>query len=217
MAGAALAVSIVALAVTGVGWFVSYWLNARTQKQALVNSLTNEARLTLTDAIRDFHDWCSDIHALAGSMPVDDITSLGQTGEHHEARTRRLLELCTDPRRLIWLRRLEEYEPLFPGTASVRVELLHMLEAACESAGSLADQHAPGSPPPKDGLEGFGTEIFDILALTWDLLIYLQDISIGQITGSRIPERAPADRSSIRLVADKRGLLSVLRPTQLEA
>ncbi len=216
MGGAALAVSIIALVITGVGWFASYWLNARTQKQALVNSLRNEARLTLTDAIRDFHDWCAEIHTLAAAMPVDDITSLAKTAEHHEATKRRLLQLCTGSRQLIWLRRLEEYETLFPGTASVRVEILHMLQAACESGSTLADQHAPGSPPPKDRLDAFGTAIFDILALTWDLLIYLQNISIGQITGSRIPERAPADPSSIRLVADKRGLLTMVRPTQLE-
>jgi hypothetical protein len=212
MAGAALAVSVVALVLTGLGWFVNSWLNARTQRQALVNSLTNDARVTLTDAIRDLHDWCVEMQTLAASMPVDDITSLGQTSEHHESRKRELVELSTDSRHFVWLRRLEEYESLFPGTASVRVELLNILMAACNSARQLALRHAPGSPPPNSDLDLFGKGINDILALTWDLLIYLQNVSIGQITGNEIRERQPLDPTSIRLIADERGCLAVCRP-----
>lgn len=90
MPSAALALSIVALVVTAVGWFVSYWLNARTQKRVLINSLTNEARITLTDAIREFYDWCVDIQSTIATTPMDDTTSLGQTADQHEARRRRL-------------------------------------------------------------------------------------------------------------------------------
>lgn len=211
MEGAALAISVIAIVLTGVGWFVNSWLNARTQRQTLVNSLTNDARVTLTDAIRDFHDWCVDIRTLAASMPVDDITSLGQTGEHHEERKRQLRELATDSRQLVWLRRLEEFEPLFPGTATVRVELLKMSMEACQAAQKLPDQHAPGSPPPKDDLDRFCEEISDILALTWDLLIYVQNVSIGRITGKKVPERQPLDPRSIRLTADQDGHLTVCR------
>ena len=159
MDGVALAVSIIALVITGVGWFVACWLNARTQKQALINSLTNEARLTLTDAIRDFHEWCSEIRNTGVFMPVDDITSLGQTPDHHEARKRELWQLSIDPRQMTWLRRLEEYEPLFPGTAHVRVELLHKVGGASDTARKLAGQHAPGAPPSEDDLDAFGTAI----------------------------------------------------------
>ena len=217
MEGAALAISVIALALTGLGWFVTSWLNARSQRQTLVNSLTNDARVTLTDAIRDFHDWCVKIQTLAQSMPVDDITSLGTTAEHHQARSRELLELSLDTRQLVWLRRLEEYEPLFPGTAKVRVEILHMNRAVCEFARKLASQHAPGSPPKKEELDRFAGAVMDMLSLTWDLLIYLQNISIGRITGHGIPERQPGDPQSIRLVADKHGVLSVCRPQTEEA
>jgi len=212
MEGAALAVSVIALLLTGLGWFVNSWLNARTQRQALVNSLTNDARVTLTDAIRDFHDWCFDIQSVAQCMPMDDITSLGQTSEHHEKRKRELLTLSTDPRQLVWLRRLEEYEPLFSGIRCVRPELLKIVSTACDSARQLAERHAPGMPPAKDDLDRFAREINDILALAWDLLVYLQNVSIGRITGNEIPERQPLDPSSIRLIADERGRLVVRGP-----
>lgn len=217
MQGAALAVSVIALVVTGVGWFVNSRLNARTQKQTLVNSLTNDARVTLTDAIRDFHDWCIEIQTRAASMPLHDITSHGQTSEHHEQRKRELRELSADARSFVWLRRLEEYEPLFPRTASIRVELLNMSRAACDGARRLADQHMPGSPPPKDDRDRFREEINDILALTWDLLIFVQNDSIGRITGNKIPQRQPLDPSSIRLTADERGCLAVYRPRREQA
>jgi hypothetical protein len=216
MAGAALAVSIIAMVITGVGWFVSHWLNSRTQKQALVNSLTNEARITLTDAIRDFHDWCCQIRSVVDSMPVDDMTSLGRTADHHETRKRRLLELSTDPRHTIWLRRLEEYETLFPETAHVRVEILDMLEGTCDTARRLADQHEPGVSSSKDDLDGFGTIVFDILALAWDILVHVQNSSIGRITGHKIAERVPKDAASVRLTTDNRGLLRIGPPNRLE-
>jgi hypothetical protein len=218
MDGAALAISIIALVITILGWFVNSLLNTRTQRRALINSLTNDARITLTDAIRDFHEWCVDIQTTVASMQVDDITSFGQTNKHHDERKRKLLELSTDSRRqLDWLRRLEEFEPLFPGTASVRVELQNILMATCRSAQQLADQHAPGSPPSNNDLDCFREEIFGILALTWDMLVYLQNVSIGKITGNKIPERQPIDPTSIRLIVDKHGYLAVCRPKQEES
>jgi hypothetical protein len=217
MDGVAIAVSVIAIVITCFGWFVSWRLNASTQRQALVNSITNDARVTLTDAIRDFQDWCADIEPTATTMPMDDITSLGQTSKYHDERKRKILELSVDSRQLLWLRRLEEYEPLFPGTASVRVELQNILMASCDSVLQLANQHAPGSPPPKDDLDRFSKEIYGILALTQNLLVYLQNVSIGQITGNKIPLRQPLDTTSIRLVADKRGCLAVCRPTHEEA
>lgn len=216
MEGAALSVSIIALVISAVGWFVASWLNARTQKQALMNSLTNEARITLIDAIRDFHDWCSRIQITASSMSVDDVTSRGQTTDHHEARSRQLRELSIDPRPMTWLRRLEEYEPLFPATAHVRIEFLDMLEKACKAARLLADQHGPGTPPRKDDRDAFEAEIMDVLALSWDLLIHVQNLSIGRITGNIIAERVPRDPSCIRLVTDSFGSLSVFRPKSRE-
>ena len=214
MEGAALAISIIALVITGVGWFVASWLNTRTQKQALINSLTNDARCTLTDAIREFQDWCVEIQTAATSMPMDDIVSHGKTGVHHEIRRRELERLSTDPRQTTWVKRLEEYEPLFPGTARVRIELLHMVGGASATAQELADQHEPGAPPSKDDLDAFGARVYDLLALTWDLLVYVQNYSIGRITGNRIPEREPEDPTSIKLVADSGGSLRVVRPKQ---
>jgi hypothetical protein len=133
---------LIALFLTVLGWIVTSCLNARTQRKALINSITNDARVTLTNAIRDFHEWCCDIQITATTMSVDDIICLGQTSKFHEERKRKLQELSTNSRRtLSWLRSLEEYETLFPGTASVRVELQNILMAACNDAQQLADRH----------------------------------------------------------------------------
>lgn len=214
---AAVTVSVIALFLTFVGWFVNSWLTTRTQKQALINSLTNDARITLTDAIRDFQDWCAEIQSLTWSMPLDGITSIRQTNEQHERTNRELRELIVDMRSFLWLRRLEEYEPLFPDTASVRVELLNRVEAANDTAWELEDQHASGSSLPENVIERFREQIMDLLALTWDLLVFVQNNSIGRITGNEIPSRQPLDPNSIRLIADQSGRLIVRSPKQEEA
>ena len=212
MGGAALAISIISLLLTSVGWFVNSWLNARTQKGALINSLTNDARIKLTDAIRNFHAWCASINASVGGMPADDITSFGRTIEHHDRRIRELLELTSNSRTLDWLQRMEEYEPLFPGTAAIRIELLHKVGAACDSARKLAELHTPGSPPPQIDRDRFQAEIYDLVALSWDLLVFIQNESIGRITGNKIPQREPPDPTAVRLIADDRGCLVIKRP-----
>jgi hypothetical protein len=84
--------------------------------------------------------------------------------------------------------------------------------AVSVSAQHLAEHHSRGSPPPRDDLNHFRKEMINILALTQDLLIYLQNVSIGQITGNKIPVRQPTDPTSIKLITDKRGNLSVYRP-----
>jgi len=89
--------------------------------------------------------------------------------------------------------------------------------AVCKSARTLADKHAPGSPPPEEEIDRFDEEVTDILALTWDLLIHVQNVSIGKITGNAIPERQPLDPQSLRLISDQRGYLSVNQPRQEEA
>jgi hypothetical protein len=216
MEGAAFAVSILALAVTGVGWFVTYRLNVRTQRMVLVNSLTNEARLTLTDAIREFHEWCCDVHVQIACMEIDLTTESRRISRLHESRSQRLRQLCMERRQMTWLRRLEEYEPLFPRTANARIELLHMLGAATHFADNLATQLAQGVLPSQEDRDACGKAFMDILSLTWDLLIYLQNESIGCITGSKIAERQPADSTSVRLVPDTKGDLVIVPPIQIE-
>jgi hypothetical protein len=107
---------------------------------------------------------------------------------------------------------MEEYEPLFPGTATIRIELLHKVGAACDSAKRLAELHAPGSTPSEIDCERFQVEIYELVALSWGLLVFIQNESIGRITGNKIPQRDPPDPSAIRLIADDQGCLVFKRP-----
>jgi hypothetical protein len=205
-------VSCLALCATCLGWYVTYRLSASNQKQGLLNSLTNDARRELTTAIRDFHDWCSELSAKVDSMPFDDITSGRKDLAHHETRSQCIIALCMDERQLTWARRLEEYELLFPGTSLARMELLQMTGAVSDRARKLARQHGQGVVPTAEERNACIEAVLDVLSLTWDMLIYLQNESIGRITGRRVPERAPTEPRSIRLRVGREGTLLVLRP-----
>lgn len=211
MDGAALSVSITALLITCLGWVVTYLSSARTQRRMLINSLTNEARESLTDAIRDCQEWCSELLGTGDSMAVDEITSGGLLTDHHDARKRRLWLLSVDPRRIAWLRRLEEYEPLFSDTGDVRVELLQMTETISDLTRKLAKEHSPGSPPLPNAISAFNTEIFDLLSVSWDLLVHIQNSSIGKLTGKSIKKRAPLNPNSTRLEVTRWGTLRLIR------
>jgi hypothetical protein len=211
MEQAALSISIIALVLTAAGWIVAYWLNDRTQKQILINTLLNEARNDLITTLREFHQWCIDLHSYSIGMKVDDITSAGQHSRYHDERKQKLTAFTWDDRRLDCFRRLEEYETLFPGTATVRVEILEMVNSVCEESKKLADQHQPGRPPSDEALDDFRRVVFDVLSLAHDLMIYIQNFSIGQITGNKVPERKPLVPNSIRLVSDKKGGLKMVR------
>lgn len=203
-----------ALAMTALGWFVTYKLNARSQRKALINSLTNEARQDMVDAIREFHDWCVDVNSCVAGMPVDDITSLGRGREHHELRRRTLIEHSLDGRTLKWAKRLEEYEPLFPYTARVREELLQKVTAVCEDLRGIADKHGGGSVPSEAERQTCTGTVMDLLALTWDLLVFIQNDSLGRLTGHRISARVPQDPDAIRLSVDGCGGLAIVRSSR---
>jgi hypothetical protein len=189
---AALYISIAGIVVSIVGWFVVHWSTDRMQQRNLVNSLRNEARISITNAIHDYHECCVDIIVCATSASVDEILAQAGVVAPHIRRSRSLRESCIDSRTHIWLRRLEEFECLFSETATARVELLYRNQHALAQMIGFADQYEQQQvSPPSSGMDAIVDEFWDLVSLTWDLLIHVQNRSIGEITGHTVPPRKP--------------------------
>jgi hypothetical protein len=208
----AIYISIAGVVISVVGWFVVHVLAVRTQRLTLVNTLRNEARIAIVDSIHQYHDCCTEIIVKASSASVDEVLARAGVASPHIDRSRSLRDACTDTRTHIWLRRLEEFECLFPETSAVRVELLSRNLDALERMRKFADAYERGdSSHESPELEALVDEFFDLTSLAWDLLIYVQNRSIGEITGHQVATRKPVNNQHPLITKDTSGQLIISR------
>ena len=185
-----LIIAAFAAVVSMVGWLVTYRLTQRTQNLAIVNTLENEARIAITRSIRELHDCCSELGASLGAATVDHIIDVAGDGRARRKRCAEIRELTLSQRTLNWARTLEEYECLFPETAKVRVQLLQMSGEVFLSVRRFVDDYEQGvkaADAPEN--RRCSESILDLVALTFDLMNYVQNKSIGEITGHKIAQR----------------------------
>jgi hypothetical protein len=204
---AALFISVIAILTSAIGWFVVHALSVRTQNQSLINSLLNDARLVITKDIRVFIDRVVELRSEISTARVDVEDPIARKDRSVVIRM-----LIMDKANIAWAERLEEYECLFPETASVRVELLDMYEASFASSHAFADiyENEPRVVESQEKDKCLGS-LIDLMGLTWDLLIHVQNKSIGQITGHRVPERQVESDKYPRLVSNRDGNLIILK------
>jgi hypothetical protein len=188
----AIYISIAGVIISVVGWFVVHAMAIRTQRLALINTLRNEARTAIVDSIHEYHNCCTEIIVAAANANVDEVLArVGATSPHID-RSRRLREACIDTRTFIWLRRLEEYESLFPETARVRTELLSRNVKALDEVRKFADMYEHGEAPyDSPELNTLVDEFYNLTSLAWELLIHIQNRSIGETTGHQVATRKP--------------------------
>src|SRR5690349_8050670 len=103
-----IAISVIGLIVSVAGWIVVHQLALRTQKLALIDSMRNEARLQITQKIREFHDCCIEILSASSQAFMDDSLLAAGVDNPYRTRANRIRVLCTDDRLHLWQRPLEE-------------------------------------------------------------------------------------------------------------
>ncbi len=206
-----IAISVVGLVISITGWIVVHLLALRTQKLALINSMRNEGRLEITQRIREFHDCCNEIQSASSLAFMDDSLLAAGADNPYRTRANRIRELCTDERLHLWQRSLEEYELLFPETANVRVELLHRSSRVFDEMRLIADRYESGAADPRTSeLDAHASEIWDLVALTWDLLIYVQNKCIGDLVGKHIPARQVTSPELPKIATKANGQLEIV-------
>jgi hypothetical protein len=106
------------------GWIAVYWLNLRAQRKAFQNQILDRARLEITDRVRDYQKWLSNVQARTYNLGW--LTYPGSTidGPRMKAKADELLALLSQSEVIhSWDLRLEEYQILFRETAIGRRRL----------------------------------------------------------------------------------------------
>jgi hypothetical protein len=119
---------IIAVSIAVLGWIITHWFNRKAQKEQLINSIKNEARLDITYSLREYQKWLSGIKNLDSF-----IVTLDFTRDEIEINKELIKDVAEQVKRgchelnfeesILWKHRLEEYEILFPKTIKLRKEM----------------------------------------------------------------------------------------------
>ncbi|MCQ4575363.1 MAG: hypothetical protein NOU37_08980 [Candidatus Brocadiales bacterium] len=213
-------IAISALVISVAGWIVAHFLTIKARKKSFLNEVTDNARLEITKAIRDYQNWLNKISTEISGLrfriteeednrPVDWTSVSSEFGQL----------LYEGNHSLRWIFCLEEYEVLFPKTAGLRRELVGKDRKIGEDLSSLSAEliHISLLSTPLEKRKEVvkkaqkeSTAICDQVTLMEDFLIYLQNFCLSSITGNKIPEREPKDPSVPRIVQDENGNLRIV-------
>lgn len=203
-----------AVVIAVVGWLASYWLGVRANNSAFLKQIENDARLEVTQAIREYQDWLGDIHALLCGLPAFDEIAKGPLGWDWKREEQRFRDLLVKQASIRWAARLEEYEILFAYTRRCRIELFDrhykMTEALDKVCSVLTDQSADTRSAAIETAKKYEGDVLDQAALVDDLRVHLQNSCLGALTGRLVPTREPRDSSHPRLESDANGELRVV-------
>lgn len=208
---------IVAVSIAVGGWIINHVLTIRAQNKSFRNQIINSARLDITKAIRDYEDWLLILKSSVDGVRYEIIfQELGLTTNWPEKIRNITNKLCIYKSGTNWICRLEEYELLFAVTRACVLQLINhhnkiqnIIDILIQGLCSEIDE-PEALKLRKRALKNAENNlefVYDQLALMEDLLIYLQNYSLGFITKKRIPEREPKDPSIPRLYIDKQGYL----------
>jgi hypothetical protein len=199
--------------LTLVGWIVSHVLTIRAQRQQFLNTVLDAGRKDVVRAIRRQQAWLSDVGS--GLMGLEFV----QLREEHGGGGPLLwLETSEKLRRKLFSEHgdlsqaLEEYENLFPQTVVCRVELgqrlIQFLQATNQIVSELFDQNLRQEAIGR-ARELSLSDRLDLAALLEDLRVFIQNDTLGKITGLKVAHRRVREERAPRLLPDPDGVLRV--------
>jgi hypothetical protein len=196
-------IALIGWLVTTIGW----WVSLRNQKKLFRHQVKNTARGEIVAALRARQD-----AVLALSRTILPVSM----GRRHldEIRCQRAFDgyraipKSDDAR---WITLLEEYEAVFPKTAKCRHELVRRTMKLSEDLRFFfrclidpADRaHA------LDSIDSLMNRLSDEVGLLEDLLVYVQNETLGAVFGTKAPFWRPTDERAVRIVTGKRGYLEI--------
>lgn len=197
----------IAASIAVVGWLINHKLALRAQKKKFLNDIKNDARLKISEAIRDYQDWLSALNGYFVGLEVTltlnhSLATINWVEEHGKFQK----VACNSPRKWNWL--LEEYRILFPETNKVRVilqrrdyeieQLLLWFEREFWLYHQNQDDISGKMITYNEAKRWFGY-LLDQACLADDLRVYLQNHTLSDITGNKVPERNPCDKNICRV------------------
>jgi hypothetical protein len=205
---------IIALVVVVVGWVITYYLTLQAQKKHLRHGVLDEARRELSGAIREYQSWLSRASASVRA-PKSLLESGGLIG--WKVLYERWEKLVSSDEHLNWIRFMEEYEIIFPNTASIRSALIEKHQYIQRGLTALLKNVVmDGNGFHVDSTDVLNTElgtlpglIADQLSLMEQLRIFLQNETLSEIMGRRMPDLIPPDANAPRIVSGRSGQLEI--------
>jgi hypothetical protein len=201
-------ISVVGWLVTALSWMIAQ----RGQRRLFVHRIKNAARLEIVAAIRERQ---ANVRAISASL-------LRLTQEHRLggfawaewiSHVQPLIGRTPDSD-LQWIHLLEQYEVLFPKSADCRRQLVDRHLSLVEDLSRwwlivLSDGRGIECVHQAKELVGrLDTET----ALLDDLLVYLQNSTLGDVVGLHLEFRSPKDSQAPRIVVAKDGRPSLWDP-----
>lgn len=207
---------IAGLVISTVGWVVTYLSTVKAQQRNYLDQARNEARLEVTKEIRSCQEWLAS--CAAELVLLSTALKMERTKQPQDwgARQAKFFELSMSSSRFRWVLALEDCEALFPKTKKCREELLVLSRSIRDCLVSIGMELVADQTRREVAIAGSSERkevILDQSFMLDDLRSYLQNNSLGHITGYHIPERKPLKTSYPRLVEDDTGML-VIRPQQ---
>ena len=195
--------------LTAVGWYAS----ARSQRRGFVNQVRNEARRELVIALRGQQSVLGRVgnvmlylrvtHESGATALWDDFKWLEQHKRYQDTFS------DNDSQ---WIFALEQYEVLFPETRECRHALVERsIRLSNEVSQFFSAILYPASRATAVAQsKALWNDLGDQGALIEDLLVHIQNATLGAIVKHTVPFRVPLDPKLPRIVAGKRGQLAIV-------
>jgi hypothetical protein len=207
---AALYISIVSLLVTLSGWVVAYIFSNNTQNIGFRNSIRNEARKDILEAIYRHRALMVDI---SGWFNLPYLTSVREQTKPELLRELldELAGLVYSEASYLWLRHLEDYASLFPETAEVREKILQLnrrFEGHCKRfLKRHSERDFENSANDRDLCDKLSLEL---LTLSEDMRVHILNLTFSKIVGVKIPLRVSRIENVAMIVQGADGNLKIV-------
>jgi len=194
--------------VTALSWMVAQ----RGQRRLFVHQIKNAARLEIVEAIRERQANVRAISASLARLTLEHRLG-GFAWAEWIAHVQPLIGRTPDSN-LQWIHLLEQYEVLFPKSADCRRQLVDRHLSLVEDVSRwwlIVLSNGRGLDCVQQAKELVGrldteTALFD------DLLVYLQNSTLGDVVGLHLEFRRPKEGQAPRIVVAKDGRPSLWDP-----
>ena len=201
-------IALLGWAVTGLGWYVSQ----RSQRKAFLYQVMNTARGEIIRGWRARQDVVMDL-AITTLMIATEHRA-GRTADWAEAKWSEQFhkyQAVIAREDSQWLFVLEQYQVLFPETEHCRRQFVERLRTLTPDIGNFFVDLL--TPAQRENALGRANLLHDRLmdesALVEDMLVHIQNVTLGKIVGKTVSFRTPLNANLPRIVM-KSGRLEIV-------